>query len=94
MTLKEKYSTYNLVHFIEMYDDFITIESHSLNALIFESKEYVVSILSEINELESKNEEELIINFMRQSGWTNKEELSISRLKKELENIKDLKTTI
>ncbi len=94
MTLKQKYPDYNLVHFIEMYDDMITIESHVLNAMIFEDRTYVVSILKEIDELELNKEEYLILNFMNLCGWTNKNEKSVTRLKKELVSIKDLKTTL
>ncbi len=94
MTLNQKYSEYYLVHFIEMYDDIITIEIHALNAMVFESKEYVISILTEINELESKNEEKLIFDFMTQCGWTNEKEKSVARIKKELKYVKDLKTTL
>jgi hypothetical protein len=92
MTLKEKYTNYNLVHFIEMYDDVITIEGHALNAVIFEGKEYVISVLEEINDLEERNEEHLILEYMNICFWTDEEEKSITRIKKELEEIKDIET--
>lgn len=91
MTLKQKYPDYNLVHFIDMYDDVITIEMHALNAIIFEDRNYVVSILKEINELELKKEEHLIVEYMNQCAWINEEERSVARIKKELTAIKDLK---
>lgn len=90
MTLKQKYSDYNLVHFIEMYDDVISIESHCLNAIIFEGKAYVTSLLKEINELELKMEENLIISYMNLCAWTDNREKSISLIKKELKAVKDL----
>ena len=92
MTLKQKYPDYNLVHFIDMYDDVITIEMHALNAIVFEDRNYVVSILKEINELELKKEEYLIVEYMNQCAWTNEEEKSVTRIKKELTAIKDLET--
>jgi len=90
MTLKEKYPNYELVHFIEMYDDLISIEIHSLNAVVFEDEKYIGSILKEINELELNNEVSLILNFMKLCGWTNENEISVTRIKKELESVKNL----
>lgn len=90
MTLKQKYPNYNLVHFIEMYDDIISIEGHALNAITFEDRTYVISILHEINELELKDETHLIIDFMNQCVWTNEQEKSVARIRKELEAVKDL----
>ena len=90
MTLKEKYPNYELVHFIEMYDNLISIESHALNVVIFEDQKYIGSILKEINELELNREENLILTFMRLCGWTNEDEISVTRIKKELESVKNL----
>lgn len=94
MTLNQKYPKYKLVHFIEMYDNVISIESHALNAIIFEDKEYIISILKEINELELKQEENLILDFMNRCGWTNAKEKSVTRIKEELDSVKDLKPTL
>lgn len=90
ITLKDKYPNFQLVHFIEMYDDVISIEGHALNAIIFENREYINSILREIKEIKDKEEENLILDFMRLCGWTNEDEINITRLKKELESVKDL----
>lgn len=90
MTLKDKYPNYNLVHFIEMYDDVITIEMHTLNAIIFENKTYVDNIIKELNMLESKQEEYMIIEFMNQCGWKNEKEKSVQRIRQELKTITNL----
>jgi hypothetical protein len=90
MTLKEKYPDFKLVHFIEMYDNLISIESHALNAMIFEDQKYISSILKELNELKQNNELNLILTFMKLCGWTNEDEISVIRIKKELESVKNL----
>lgn len=89
-SLKDKYPNFKLVHFIEMYDTIISIEDYALNALIFEGKAYINSILREINELENRQETHLVINYMRLCAWTNENELSVTRVKKELTSIKNL----
>lgn len=90
MTLKQKYPDYKLVHFIEMYDDVVGIESHVLNTVIFEDRDYIISILEEIKAIELKKEEYLVEDFMNSCGWINENEKSVERIKKELESIKDL----
>ena len=87
MTLKGKYPDSKLVHFIEMYDNIITLEGHALNALIFEDKEYINTILKEIQHLKLNGELNLILSFMKLSGWTNENEISVDSITTELESV-------
>lgn len=90
MNLEQKYPDYEIVHFISMYDDVISIEGHALNATIFHDREYITTILKEIDQL--KDEEDLIVEFMNQCAWTNEKEKSVSRIKRELELVLHLAT--
>ena len=90
MTLKDKYPKFKLIHFIDMYDNVISIEGHALNAKIFEDKEYIDSILNEINDLKKMNEEFLALNYMKLCHWIDENEMNSTRIKKELESVRDL----
>ncbi|BDD07113.1 hypothetical protein [Aureibacter tunicatorum] len=90
--LKQRYPNSNLVHFIEMYDDVISISIHCLNAYIFEDETYVYDLQNDIQTIEDNKEEHLVIEYMNICGWTNDEEKSISRLKQELVEAKSVYT--
>ena len=84
--LEDRSNTSELVHFIEMYDNLIGLETHCLNAYIFEGKEYILKVLEQIKQIEAEGSSELIEDCLKRNYWSKKEERNIGNIQTKLRN--------